>query len=413
MSLTRRSALRKSDVRETNERLLLNIIRQNLGVSRADIARITGFSPSSVTFVVNRMIRDGLLSESPSEAPAQVGRRPLILRLQPESLFAVGVEITRAEARIASAGLDGRILKLRTVPRQQDHRVFLVRVRDAIRAMAGKNTTGRLLGVGVSLAGTIDRATGYVVAAENLGWFGVDVGQVLSDGIATPFYYENDAKLSALAERWCCEPGSKQLDNFVFLTLSPGLGTGVVIEGRLFHGSTGEASEFGHTSLFPGGRRCVCGSAGCWEEYASQRALERLYAERRGASCPQPWPGADDIIRMARDGDSMALDVLQETATYLGMGCANLNAAFNPEAIIVGDYLASAWDLMENAVWDSLRRRAPNRYLTQLRIIPSRHGRDSSLMGALALVLSNFFTGSGQNNGKGTTLQPSATRRSA
>lgn len=413
MSLPRRSALRKSDVRETNERLLLNIIRQNLGVSRADLARITGFSPSSVTFVVNRMIRDGLLSESPSEAPAQVGRRPLILRLRPESLFAVGVEITRSEARIACAGLDGRISKLRTVPRHQDHHVFLVRVRDAIRAMAGRKSGGRLLGVGVSLAGTIDRATGYVVAAENLGWFGIDVGQVLSDGLAAPFYYENDAKLSALAERWCCEPGSKPLDNFVFLTLSPGLGTGVVIEGRLFHGSTGEASEFGHTSLFPDGRRCVCGSAGCWEEYASQRALERLYAEKRGDPCPQPCVDADAIIRLARDGDSMALEVLRETASYLGMGCANLNAAFNPEAIIVGDYLAAAWDLMEDGVWDSLRLRAPNRYLTQLRIAPSRHGRDSALMGALALVLSTFFTGSGQNTGNGKVIQPAGARHSA
>ncbi|MDO8943722.1 MAG: ROK family protein, partial [Desulfobacterales bacterium] len=183
-------------------------------------------------------------------------------------------------------------------------------------------------------------------------------------------------------------------------------GTGVVIEGRLFHGSTGEASEFGHTSLFPDGRRCVCGSAGCWEEYASQRALERLYAEKLGESCPQPWPEADDIIRMARDGDSLALEVLRETASYLGMGCANLNAAFNPEAIIVGDYLASAWDMMEDAVWASLRQQAPNRYLTQLRIAPSRHGRDSALMGALALVLSKFFTGSSQNNGNGKALPP-------
>jgi predicted NBD/HSP70 family sugar kinase len=412
MLLTKRSALRKSDVREANERLLLNIIRQNQGVSRADIARITGFSPSSVTFVVNRMIRDGLLSESPSDAPAQVGRRPLILRLQPHSLLAVGVEITRTEARIACAGLDGSIHKMRTVQWQQDHRVFLARVRDAIRAVAGKASSDRLLGVGVSLAGTIDRTTGYVIAAENLGWFGVDVGQMLSEGLPAPFYYENDAKLSALAERWCSEPGTKQLDNFVFLTLSPGLGTGVVIEGRLFHGSTGEASEFGHTTLFHDGRRCVCGSTGCWEEYASQRAMERLYSERCGAACPPPMPAADEIIRLARQGDALALEVLRETAAFVGMGCANLNAAFNPEAIIVGDYLASAWDLMEDWVWDSIRQWAPNRYLTHLRLIPSRHGRDSALMGALALVLSNFFTGSAQNNGKGSTPQPSLSRRS-
>lgn len=413
MLLTKRSALRKSDVREANERLLLNIIRQNRGVSRADLARITGFSPSSVTFVVNRMIRDGLVSESPSDSPARVGRRPLILRLQPQALLAIGVEITRSEARIACAGLDGSIHRLRTVEWQQDHRVFLARLRDTIRAMAGKTSRDRLLGVGVSLAGTIDRTSGYVIAAENLGWFGVDVGQILSEGLPVPFYYENDAKLSALAERWCSEPGSKQLDNFVYLTLSPGLGTGVVIEGHLFHGSTGEASEFGHTTLFHDGRRCICGSTGCWEEYASQRAMERLYSERSEPASPHKAASADEVIRLAREGDPLALDVLRETAAFVGMGCANLNAAFNPEAIIVGDYLAAAWDLMEDWVWDAVRQWAPNRYPNHLRLIPSRHGRDSALIGALALVLSKFFTGSAQNNGKGSASQPAPPRRSA
>src|SRR6185295_19157287 len=97
MSVTSRSALRKSDLRDANESLLLNIIRQDLGTSRADIVRITGFSPSSVTFIVNRMIRDGLLSETLSEGQVKVGRRPVTLRLQPRALMAVGVEIARSE----------------------------------------------------------------------------------------------------------------------------------------------------------------------------------------------------------------------------------------------------------------------------------------------------------------------------
>lgn len=411
MSLTNRSALRKSDLRDANQRLLLNIIRQNLGSSRADIARVTGFSPSSVTFVVNRMIRDGLLSETPNESHARVGRRPLILRLRPESLNVAGVEITRSEARVVIADLNGNFLKQRAIPWQPDHQVFLTRVREAIRSLAGGISVGRLLGVGVSVTGTIDRATGLVLAAENLGWFGVDAGQILSEGLQTPMYFENDAKLCALAERWFCEPGVKPLDNFVFVTTHQGLGTGVVIEGRLLHGASGAASEFGHTSLFPEGRRCVCGGVGCWEEYASQRALERLYAERSGAACPEPRLCAEEIIQLARSRDSIALDVLRETATYLGMGFVNLNAAFDPEAIIVGGYVASGWDLMEDWVWEAMRSRASHRYLAQLRIIPASQGRDSALKGALALGLSHFFTGLGPQNGKGISLHLVDSRR--
>lgn len=413
MSLTNRSALRKSDLRDANQRLLLNILRQNDGTSRADIVRITGFSPSSVTFIVNRMIREGLLNETRSEGPAQVGRRPLILALRPESMLAAGVEIARSGARIVIADLKGSILKQRAVAWQPDHHIFLTRVRDAIRALAGSIPNSRMLGVGVSLSGTIDRATGRVIAAENLGWFDLDAGRILSEGNPARFYFENDAKLRALAEQWFCEPGSKPLENFVFLALRQGLGTGVVIEGKLLHGVSGEASEFGHTSLYPDGRRCVCGGIGCWEEYASQRALERLYAERRGAARGEAVQDAEDIIRLAREGNQMALDVLRETAAFVGMGFANLNAAFNPEAIVVGDYLASGWDLMKDWVWEALRSRAPHRYLTRLRIMPSRHGRDSALMGALALVLCRFFTESSSANGNGATHQALGTQRTA
>jgi len=408
MAMVNRSALRKADVREANQRLFLNIIRQNRAASRADIVRITGFSASSVTFIVNRMIRDGLVREAPCPDHAQVGRRPLILSLRPESLVAVGVEIARPGARIALADLDGRILKQRAVAWHPDPHAFLLRVRGVLRTLTASIRSARLLGVGVSLSGTTDRATGRVTAAENLGWFEVDAGAILSQGISAPFHFENDAKLRALAERWFCEPGDRPLENFVFLAMRPGLGTGVIIEGRPFHGTSGEGCEFGHTILYPGGRRCVCGGAGCWEEYASQRALERLYAERLGTAAPD----ADEIVRLARQGDPLALEVLETVATHVGVGCANPNAAFDPEAIVLGDYLASAWDLVQDRIWEILRQQAPHRNLGRLRIIPSRHGADSALKGALALVLSHFFTDSGSPaNGAGAA--PVRARRPA
>jgi predicted NBD/HSP70 family sugar kinase len=368
-----------------------------------------------VTFIVDRLISEGLLAETSSVGPAQVGRRPLMLRLRSESLIAAGVEIAQREARIAIADLNGAILKQRSVAWHADHHVFLVRVRETMRAMAGSITTGRLLGVGVSLAGTIDHS-GRVVAAENLGWLEVDAGHILAQNSKEPFYFENDAKSRALAERWFCEPGSKPLDNFVYVALSPGLGTGVVSEGRLLHGAHGAASEFGHTSLYPDGRRCVCGGIGCWEEYAAQRAVERLYAEQLGVNSERMptfvGPDVGEIIQRAREGDGLALEVLRQTATYVGMGFVNLNAAFDPEAIVVGDYLAAGWDLMKDWVWETMRTRTPSRYLGHLRIIPSIHGGDSALKGSLALVLADFFTGYGPTNAK-TALRKTAQTRVA
>ncbi len=396
--------MRKSHLREANERLVLNLVRQTPQISRSDIVRITGLPPSSVTFIVNRMMRDGLLCEAGSQGPKQVGRRPVALRLRPEAMMVVGVEISQAHSRIVAADLHGHMLRRRVVGWRPDHKLFLVRVREAIRALTERISASRLLGVGVSLPGTIDRTTGKVIAAENLGWFDVEAGRILSEGIPTNFYFENNAKLGALAERWFCEPGSKPLENFVFVVMRGGLGTGVIADGRLLQGASGEASEFGHTILYPEGRRCVCGNSGCWEEYASDLALERLYAERRGIANGVEKPDAEEIVRLGRNGDALALAALRETAAYLGMGFANLNAALNPEAIVVGDWLASGWDLLRDWVWEALRSRAPQRYLTRLRIVPARHGADSMLMGALALAFSEFFTQSSGSNGRGTAL---------
>lgn len=392
-----RGALKKSDLREANQRLLLNIIREKPGASRADIVRITGFSPSSVTFVVNRMLRDGLLVEAPDGNHAQVGRRPVTLRIRPDAMIAVGAEISHLQSRIVAADLYGNILKQRVLRWQPDPSILLSRVRDAIRSLTADIPEQRLLGAGISLPGTIDRATGRVIAAEHLDWFDVDAGAILSGQSGIKCFFENDAKLGALAERWFCEPGSRPLENFVFVLLGEGLGTGVMIEGRLLHGASGEASEFGHTSIVPDGRRCPCGGIGCWEEYASQRAVERLYAERTNAAPRGKTTDAATIVQLARQGDPAAVDTLRETASYLGIGFANLNAAFNPEAIVVGGYLACGWDVMGGWVLDAMRQRGPQRFLSRLRVIPSRHGRDSALKGAVALVLSRFFTETGQS----------------
>lgn len=392
VQLSNRSPLLKSHLREANERLLLNMIRQNPGLSRADIVRITGFSASSVTYIIKRMIKAGLVCEQPSDRPARVGRQPLTLSLKPQALVAAGVEILGTGARVITSDLHGKILARKFVPWELDHIMFLVRVRDAIRALTANLGRRKLLGVGVSLPGTIDRATGRVIAAENLGWFDINAGGILSDGSAARFHFGNDAHLGALAERWFCEPGARPLENFVYVVLRQGLGTGVMLDGSLLRGATGEACEFGHTTLFADGRRCLCGSIGCWEEYASQRALERLYAEKAGAGSECAAPNAELIIRLAREGDALALGVLEEIAGYLGIGFANINAVFNPEAIVVGDYLASGWDLMKDWVWDALRSRTPLRQLRLLRILPSRHGADSTLLGTIALVLSTFFT---------------------
>jgi predicted NBD/HSP70 family sugar kinase len=392
VTFTTRGALNKSALRQANERLVLNVIRQNPMISRADIVRITGLSPSSVTYIVKRLSHSNMIVEEERQNQAQVGRRPSGLRLRPEAAVAIGVEVTKPESRVGLADLNGDIVKTRTIPWHPNPELFFDRVRSAIAAMAQSLQNSRLLGVGVGLPGTIDRNSGKIIAAENFNWFNLEVGNLLRSQLSVPFHFENSAKLAALAEMWSSGREGSPLQNFVFVTAHGGLGTGVIINGRLFQGAYSAAAEFGHTILYPEGRRCPCGNTGCWEQYASDLALCRLYADLAGQDPDTVTEaGAGAIIQLARDGDPRARQALEETARDVGLGFVNLIWALNPEAIVIGDWLADAWDLIEDAVWNVVRSRIAGYYLSGLRIVPGKHGHDSSYFGAFALVLSRFF----------------------
>jgi predicted NBD/HSP70 family sugar kinase len=387
LTLRRRGVLRKSDLRETNERLILNILRQNQDVSRSDIVRMTGLSASSVTFIVNRLISEGLISVDRRSVHVQAGRPPIALRLRPESMYAIGAEITATGARVRAADLAGQILLEKSIASHRNPVVALTRVRTSVNVIIDRFAGRRLVGIGVGIPGTIARDTGHVIAAEDLGWFDVEAGRILADGLPVRPLVENDAKLAAFAEHWFHPEGTAS--NFVFVAGARGLGTGVFVEGHLLQGASGEGSEFGHTVLYPDGRPCMCGGRGCWEEYASARALERVYGERVPAASSSP--GAEEIIRRARNGDKHALGALEETALHVGLGFVNLRQAFDPEEIIVGNYLADSWDLIEGIVWQVLRDRIAARYLERLRIVPAEYRDDATLLGAIGLALSGWF----------------------
>jgi predicted NBD/HSP70 family sugar kinase len=392
VTFTTRGPLNKSALRHANERLVLSVLRRNPAVSRADIVRITGLSPTSVTFIVRRLSRQKLIVEEKTDGYSQVGRQPTALRLRPASRVAVGVEITLEGARVIVADVNDAVIARKSVPWHSNYDLFFDRVHRALRSLIEPFAKEQILGVGVGLPGFIDKDTGTVIAAENLNWFGVEAGRLIRRRLPLPFYYENAAKLSALAEMWSSDRDPKPLRDFVTVTANGGLGTGVIINGQILQGAACAGGEFGHMILYPDGLKCRCGNTGCWEQYASDLALCRMYSERCAkAGRLGEKADAGTIVRRAKQADPIAAAVVEETARHLGLGFVSLVMALNPEVIILGGYLAEAWDLMESTIWGALRSRAPAYYLTTLRVGASRHGADSALVGAAALVLNAFF----------------------
>lgn len=393
VTFTTSGALQKSALRQANERLVLNAVRRHPGILRADVSHITGLSRTSVTYVVNRLLKNRLVIEEKLESGSHAGRPPSALRIRADAMVAVGVEIVRPVSSVVLVNLEAEVVRRQAVHWHASPELLLHKLHLAIRSVTRSCKRGQVIGAGVAIPGTIEKSSGRVIAAENIGWFGVDVDHVLRGQLPWPFFYENDANLSALAEQWFAPPEGDLLRYFVYVRLAEGLGTGVIVDGRTLHGISSAAAEFGHVMLYPDGRPCACGNRGCWEQYASEAALHRTYGELAGTSGSTPAPiDSGTIVRLARAGNGPALQALHTTASYLALGFVNIVAALNPQAIIVGEPMASAWDLVEDVIRNELRTRVPPYAVKNLQILPSRLGSDSVPRGAAALALAHYFT---------------------
>ncbi|MGH2604574.1 MAG: ROK family protein, partial [Dehalococcoidia bacterium] len=249
-------------------------------------------------------------------------------------------------------------------------------------------------GVGVSVPGRVDDATGRLVFAPNLGWRDVDLKTPLERATGLPVELENAANACALAEAWFGEHREGVRD-LVAVTVSEGIGTGIIANGQLLRGPTGLAGEFGHISINEDGPACSCGNRGCWERYASNSVAVASYVQAsdghrngRRASRQGPDPTFEDILRRAEQGDAKAGEALDRMARYLGLGFAMLATAFAPRLIVVVGEVTHAWDRVSPIITRVLAERCA---IAAPRIVPAGDGGQGRLRGTIALVLQKHF----------------------
>jgi predicted NBD/HSP70 family sugar kinase len=388
----------KSTIKEINQKLILNFVREHQPISRAEISKRTKLQRSTVTIISNRLLNKEWIYEGESGRYGG-GRRPKHLYLNPKKLLALGVEVGREETLLALADLNGELMERAYFKTSLEDATFFARLAKKIRNFSDHSRTRRgseVAGVGIGLPGYIEKSSGKIIAAENFCWMNVPAGDQLRKYLDLPIYFENAAKLAAFAELWFGRNKDRAPRNLVHITTRDGLGTGLILNGEIFNGARDGAAEFGHFSLFPDGERCVCGNYGCWEVYASDMATVKRYLQSRNGSTSTPQSpeklSIRDVIEAARRGDDAARMALQSTARYLGLGISNLLFGLNPELVVVGDELAGAWDLIEEQIITTVRSRVPSYYLEGVEIGPSSIKESPSLLGAVALVLADIFS---------------------
>lgn len=316
--------------------------------------------------------------------------------------FAVGVDLGGTKILTGVGDRQGKIIsevKKATAPGEGLEAVIqriALSVQEAIENAGLKPE--QVCGVAVGTPGPLDIGRGFVYQAPNLGWKDVPLKKLLEEELGLSVHLENDANAAALgANRFGAGAGSKDM---IYITVSTGIGGGLILNGNIYHGTGDGAGEIGHMTIDPSGPRCSCGKRGCWEAIASGTALIRKAAEALES-------GEDSVLRewlnegreldgaliaaAARQEDRLALNLYHQEGFYLGIGLANLINLLNPEVIVMGGGVTNAWELFAESMQDALQEYTLAAPLSQVEIKRSVLGSRVGLLGALAVAWDRAF----------------------
>lgn len=372
-------------VKQLNRSIVLNCIRRSSPVSRSSVSRLTGLNKSTVSALTAELVAEQQIVEL-GTGHSTGGRRPQLLSFNAQVGLALGIEVDVTAIRGAVCDLSGRRLATYEVSMPVDNRVddtvdALLSVARYLIEQAPPTPLG-ILGVGVGVPGIVDTAQGTVLLAPNLGWQDLQLRSLLEKSLGLPVYLENEAKAAALGEKWFGAGG--EAANLVYVSLGMGIGAGVILNGQLFRGSHGLAGEVGHTVVEAGGPPCSCGNRGCWELYASEKALRK----RLGDLALDP--GA--MLERAENGDAQVISALSAVGEYLGIGLVSLLNTFDPDMVVVGGPLARCGKWLINPAERVVAERLMLRGARRLRLAVSGLGLDACALGAASIFVEAHFS---------------------
>ncbi|MBA3475840.1 MAG: ROK family transcriptional regulator [Actinobacteria bacterium] len=369
---------------------ILHALRRSPGLSKIGLARELEISPTTVGSLVEGLVREGLVVAAGLE-PSMGGRPPERLSLDPQGPLALGVDLGETAARFGLLDLAGRLVATETLPftrQRQDGSVDAAIVSDGIAALLAETGLGaRIAGIGVAVPGLVDREAGAVRYAANLGWENVALAGQLDLQFDRPVLLDRNTNAALLGEEWWGTAADD--DPAIFITLGSGIGAAIRVDGEFIRGASGAPGEFGHIPVVADGPECRCGQRGCLEALASSAAVQRSY--QRLADAP-PDGGISTVVEAAREGDPLALHVLDEAARHLGIGIATLVNLFNPSVVILGGELMEAEELILARIDAHVRARSLKVSSAALRLVSSSFHADAALIGAATIAFDALFT---------------------
>jgi predicted NBD/HSP70 family sugar kinase len=381
-------------IKDSNKKMILNLLREKREMTKQNIAKEIGVSIPTVISNINELINEGLVEEA-GVGDSSGGRKPVIVKFKPDSKYAFGVEVDIHKVRIILINLDSEILEEEqfsidkiiediSIVKNIDGLISLICncIEEIIKRK--KIDRGSILGAGVALPGTVNEEKLTLEWAPNLSVRNISF-ENMKETLGFPVYVENEANAAAIAE---LKLGvAKDMRNLVYISITEGMGTGIVVQDYIYKGKNKKAGEFGHMTIIKDGRPCKCGKKGCWEQYASQSALIQSYNEAAGEFITD----LKGFFSKLEKDEAKALDIWDGYLEYLAAGIQNIILILDPHYIVIGGSISN----YEHFLIDALKEKVfiKNSFFSSddIKIFTSKLKSYSSVMGAALLPMQKLF----------------------
>jgi N-acetylglucosamine repressor len=393
-----RTTTTRPGLRELNNGQILRAIVREGPLTRVDLVRCTGLTAAAISNITRELIERGWLREIGISRGKGAGANAILLDL-PHDTPVVGVIHQGVSAlRLALCNLRGQILDRRSIatPERYTSEWAVTTITQVLQELLSANGYGQeaVIGIGAGLVGLIDVQRGIVKRAPSLGWEAVAFGDLLAQRLHCAVMLENNVRAMAFGE--ALFGNGRSWSDFAFVYVGTGIGSGLIINGRPYHGTHGGAGEIGHITVEQNGEVCSCGNYGCLETIVAEPAIVR-HALQQGIALKSlengPKKAVEELVMLALAGDERARDIIMNCGESLGTALANLVDLLNPSRIVLHGAVTAANGLFFPAVSDCIQRRA---FLTRDEVVvlePATFGSDAGLVGAAAVALDAIVLG--------------------
>ncbi|MFZ0370556.1 MAG: ROK family transcriptional regulator [Halobacillus sp.] len=389
-------------MKSMNRSIILNMIREEGPISRAEIAKQTRLTPPTVSNIVKELINTQFVIET-TQGMSKGGRKPTLLEINADQFYTLGIDVGTFHMKFVVTNLFGDLKDVTSLPigNYPGNEDILSIMKQGIQELlySGNNDPDKFLGIGVGMHGIVDPEEGISLFAPSFQLRNIPIKEELEKDFNMIVKVENDARTMTLGEYWF--GNGNDADNMVGVNVGNGIGAGMMIKGRLFHGENSIAGEIGHVTIDLSGPKCTCGNYGCLQTLAAGPAIAERARKELKTGKPSIIHELVDgdfekvdgqvVYQAACEGDEFSIDLLNQTGRYLGIGLTNLIHTINPKRIIVGGGVSNAGDFLMKGIEETIQSRGLTDKAKETSIVLSKLGEHASAIGACVLVLEEFF----------------------